>query len=457
MLGDAERRKKFRVVRQNFRRRVTAVKFAEQAGDGFDHQRIGIAIEETISVAEFRNKPKPGETAGNQICIHTKFRRERRTTFCFFNEEREPVLSIFQRGKLRDDFNLLFREVHGAEKFLISVGGRFFRFRRTRRLLVLRGVSVRLVVRPARLVVARGLFLVAALRLVMARAAHGQLVARRLDAAERAAEFLNLALVGELLALGEFDEFEDFVQLVNRVFERLGDFRGVRDGLADGRGFRRTKIGGFDPRLGALRFRALRFGPTLVPAVARGKFSRLCGGRTNSFRFGRSFSGRRGFFGRRGFTGFFGMRFAKIAGGVGFRFRALGVNGGFSSRFRHRERGRNFLNGSGGSFSGGGARAVATTTAAATAASSGTARSGGQVQIGLFVRHKFSREDGGFACKCNGELVLLFHKQRQGGGVSVQKIFFTDRTNFTVAEKTGQAGQVEMFLHQRGVVTGAAK
>src|ERR1035441_9879495 len=69
MLGDAERRKKFRVVRQNFRRRVTAVKFAEQAGDGFDHQRIGSATERTMSGAEFRNKPKPGETAGNQICI----------------------------------------------------------------------------------------------------------------------------------------------------------------------------------------------------------------------------------------------------------------------------------------------------------------------------------------------------------------------------------------------------
>src|ERR1039458_9304832 len=84
---------------------------------------------------------------------------------------------------------------------------------------------------------------------------------------------------------------------------------------------------------------------------------------------------------------------------------------------------------------------------AATAASSGTARSGGQVQIGLFVRHKFSREDGGFACKCNGELVLLFHKQRERGGVAVQEIFFADRADFAVAEKTGQAGQLEMLLH----------
>ena len=44
-------------------------------------------------------------------------------------------------------------------------------------------------------------------------------MARRLDAAQRAAEFFNLAFVGQLLAFGEFHEFEDFVQLVNRVLE----------------------------------------------------------------------------------------------------------------------------------------------------------------------------------------------------------------------------------------------
>ena len=87
----------------------------------------------------------------------------------------------------------------------------------------------------------------------------------------------------------------------------------------------------------------------------------------------------------------------------------------------------------------------------------GAARGGGRVQIGLFVRHKFSREDGGFARKCNGELRLLFHKQRQRGGVAVQEILLADGADFAVAEKSGQAGQVEMRLHEGGVVAGPAK
>jgi len=54
--------------------------------------------------------------------------------------------------------------------------------------------------------------------------------ARRLDAAERAAKFLDLALVGELLALGDFDEFQHFVEMINHLLERLGNLRGVLDG-----------------------------------------------------------------------------------------------------------------------------------------------------------------------------------------------------------------------------------
>jgi hypothetical protein len=68
------------------------------------------------------------------------------------------------------------------------------------------------------------------------------LVAERLDAAERAAKFINLALIGELLALRQFDQFKNFVQLVNHIFERFGNFGGVGHRLGDGRGVRRTKI-----------------------------------------------------------------------------------------------------------------------------------------------------------------------------------------------------------------------
>ena len=106
VLRDAERREKFRVVRQDFRRRVAAVKAAEQAGDGLDDERIGVATEETFAVAKFCDEPEFGEAAGNQIFIHAQFRRKRRTGFCFLDEEREAVLSVFQRGQLRREFNL---------------------------------------------------------------------------------------------------------------------------------------------------------------------------------------------------------------------------------------------------------------------------------------------------------------------------------------------------------------
>jgi hypothetical protein len=222
-------------------------------------------------------------------------------------------------------------------------------------------------------------------RFVTARAALWllRLKTRRLDAPERAAKLVNLTLVSDFLALGQFDQFEDFIQLVNRVLERLGNFSGVRDGLADGRSFSGMKIGGLDPRLGARRFRAA-FGP----AVARMKFTRLRGRRTDGFRFVRSFSERWRFLQRHSLGLFFGMRFAEIAGGVGLVFRSFGlfdVNSRFFGRVR---RGWNFLGGDG-RFGGCRARTTATASATATAASGWAARGGGRVQVGMFVRHKF--------------------------------------------------------------------
>jgi hypothetical protein len=111
------------------------------------------------------------------------------------------------------------------------------------------------VARLARLFAPVAVLLVAAMRLIGPRAA------RRLDAAERPAKFLNLALVGELLAFGEFDEFENFVELVKRVLERLRDFCRVDHRLVDGRGFRRAKISGPGPGSLARRLRAALFGP----------------------------------------------------------------------------------------------------------------------------------------------------------------------------------------------------
>jgi hypothetical protein len=85
------------------------------------------------------------------------------------------------------------------------------------------------------LVLARMMFPVAAMGVLVARTARRLLLmAWRLDAAERAAKFVNFALIGKFLALGHLDQFQDFVQLVNRVLERFRNFRGVRHSLADG-------------------------------------------------------------------------------------------------------------------------------------------------------------------------------------------------------------------------------
>jgi hypothetical protein len=82
-------------------------------------------------------------------------------------------------------------------------------------------------------------------------------VAGRLDATERAAELVNLTFVGELLAFGEFDEFQNLVQLIRHLLERLGNLRGEFDGLADGGNVGGAEIGGLDVRWSWIR--ATRF------------------------------------------------------------------------------------------------------------------------------------------------------------------------------------------------------
>ena len=216
------------------------------------------------------------------------------------------------------------------------------------------------------------------------------LAAGRLDAAQRAAQFINLAFVGQLLAFGNLNEFEHFVELVNHLLERRGDFRGVFNGLTDGRGFGGAEIGGLDPRFGPRRFRAA-FGSAFFGATFARRFGSV-------FRFRRRVSFRIGFdrvsFRRVRFMGGkirwrVGMRLTEIAGRIGFMFgvvgwiRQIGGRGVWFNRFRRRG---NFS----GSGLGGGTRATtaATATAPAPAAIGGTT-GGGRVQIGMFVRHKF--------------------------------------------------------------------
>ena len=249
--------------------------------------------------------------------------------------------------------------------------------------------------------VMRRLFARTSLRFVVAWRAKSLRLAWRLDAAERAAQFVNLAFVRELLALGDFDEFQHFVELINHLLERFGNLGGVRNGFADGCGFGGTKVNGLDPLALRGRFRTtLR--TTVCPAVA-GKitlrFTRWPGfGRMEMFG-GGMISNRmigdglfHGFRLMRGeIGGGFGVRLAEIAGGVAFvRLRVVGGfrrRRGLSGRFG---RGRNFFSFGRAGLGGQGARATATTAPAATAAiATGAGSRCGRFQIGMFVRHKF--------------------------------------------------------------------
>ena len=93
---------------------------------------------------------------------------------------------------------------------------------------------------------------------------------RRLDATQGAAKLFNLALVRQLLTLSHLYQFQNLVQLINHVLQRLGNFRGVRNGLMDGGGFSRPEISRLDPGFGALRLGALRLRTALRIRAALG-------------------------------------------------------------------------------------------------------------------------------------------------------------------------------------------
>ena len=86
VLRDAERREKFRIVCEDIRRRVAAVKVAQETGHGFYDQRVRITFEIAFAVAKNRDEPKLGQTAGNQILVHSGFWPERPAGPGFFDE-----------------------------------------------------------------------------------------------------------------------------------------------------------------------------------------------------------------------------------------------------------------------------------------------------------------------------------------------------------------------------------
>jgi len=181
----------------------------------------------------------------------------------------------------------------------------------------------------------------------------GRQLAGLLNAAQSAAQLFHFPFIRKFLTFRNFDEFENFVKLINHLLERLGNARGQFHGVADGGGFSGAKISGFNPRFGLLRLLAGRLRTALwttFPLLVIARLFRLpdgfgrLGGRFRGG-FGRtlrdSFLGVRGFrrqgfqiFPRFGFvrskiSGNFRVRFAKIAGSVGLVAHGfLGRHGG---------------------------------------------------------------------------------------------------------------------------------
>ncbi|HTY89148.1 MAG TPA: hypothetical protein VMB80_17000 [Candidatus Acidoferrum sp.] len=62
--------------------------------------------------------------------------------------------------------------------------------------------------------------------------------ARVLQLAQQAAERVNLMLIGELLPLGVFDQFQNFFHALQGLFQGFDDSHHLVDGLADGRTLR---------------------------------------------------------------------------------------------------------------------------------------------------------------------------------------------------------------------------
>jgi hypothetical protein len=142
-----------------------------------------------------------------------------------------------------------------------------FHYRLTRRLRRTRFLAARLM--PLRLVLVMRMMMLL-LRLTL-----------RLDAAQRAAEFIKLALVGDFLSLGNFDEFEHFVQLIVQFLQRIGYEGRVLDGLADGGRFGGAEIRRLDPLAladGNARRRLRRALVTAkIPPVVATRIARLAG------------------------------------------------------------------------------------------------------------------------------------------------------------------------------------
>lgn len=115
MLGDAQGSEKGRVMRHNLHRGLVAVEIAQEPGNGFDHEGIGIAGEVAPAVGKPGVKPQFGQTAGDESLIGAVFRREGRALTGQLDQIGEPVLTVLKDRQLAAELSLFFREVHDAE------------------------------------------------------------------------------------------------------------------------------------------------------------------------------------------------------------------------------------------------------------------------------------------------------------------------------------------------------
>jgi hypothetical protein len=92
---------------------------------------------------------------------------------------------------------------------------------------------------------------------------------RTVEPAQLLAQRFDLALVGGLLALGQFEQLEDFVELIQRLAERRDHGHHLVDGLANR--FRMRRLGG------ARRRTLLARADVLRPAWLLPGFGRLVG------------------------------------------------------------------------------------------------------------------------------------------------------------------------------------
>ena len=235
----------------------------------------------------------------------------------------------------------------------------------------------------------------------------------RLNAAQRAAQLFEFTLIGDFLTLGNLDEFQNFVHLIVQFLQRRGDEHRVFNSLRDGGRLGGAKVRGLDPLALADRNarRRLRrtFVAPLIAAVIVPLFAAWLARAFGCSLDNRFWLVRRG--GRRVFMrvetfGGFRMWFAKTASrfGVVFRVRRFGRfqrRGGFAAGFNGLRRGRNYFRRRFFRCRARTAAAAATTSATTAAIAVGATW---RIQIGLFVWHKLSGEDGGLAAKSNGEL-----------------------------------------------------